>query len=345
MSLTRPGFFFLVCPDSELVRRKIEELLVQNPAPGGKIYERLVFWGEDGLSGRFWESLTLQSLLGAYRAIVIRHAEHLSDEDWSRLSAAFSRPNAQSWPFVCLEVEYERNAPKLPKKLTEQKCWEFGQKKKWIWKSAGLGAQGVRAFVESWAASRGLRFRPRALEALCAVLPADAVGIDRELAKIELSVPPRGEIDTDAAQLVTFLPEMNIFELFDALARGTGLDKVWGHILQLQESGEKQMMYLVTMLAREARILWQVFFGGTAGVSSYRLQAKQQLAARLGTERLSALFDLALQAELGIKRGEYNEMQAQDMLIAGLSSIFQPGAAASSREHGGRGGAHFHRRA
>lgn len=324
---SRPGFCFLVCPDSVLIRQRIEALAREHPSATGA-YARRVYWGDDGLSQAFWETLTLQSLFSAPTLLILRRAHALDKAEWAKLSGALNRFNAQTWPFFCLEAEFERNKPKLPVALTEQKYWSFGQKKGWVWQAPPLTPQTVRGYIKDWATSNGLSFGPGALDALAEVMPADAGAIGCELAKIELALAGGHEVDASLAGLVSAVAEMDTFAFLNALQQGAPPLKIWSKVLGAQQSGEKMLFAFLGGLVRETRVLWQLYHGeDNARVPSWVLDAKRATAMQLGPEKLCRIIDLAVDAELGVKSGALSEGQALEQLVAGLAAMFQRPAA------------------
>ena len=69
----RPGFSFLVCPDSRLLRTHLAEQLAVFSSAGGP-WERHVYGGDEEPPPRFWEQLSLQGLFGASRVLLVRQA-------------------------------------------------------------------------------------------------------------------------------------------------------------------------------------------------------------------------------------------------------------------------------
>jgi DNA polymerase-3 subunit delta len=330
-SNARPGFSFLVCPDSVLIRNRIEALVREHPCANGA-YQRRVFWGDDGLSQVFWQTLTLQSLFGASTLLILRRAHALDKDDWAKLSGALNRFNAQVWPFFCLEGDFERNKPKLPAALTGQKYWIFGQKKGWVWQSGPMTALTVRGYLKDWAGSAGLSFGPGALDALAEVMPQDAGGIGCELAKIELALAGKREVDASLAGLISSSADMDTFAFLNALQQGAQPLKIWSKVLGSQQAGEKMLFAFLGGLAREARVLWRICLGDADGLPSWMLDAKRGTAMQLGPEKLCRIIDLALDADFGVKSGALNEAQALELLVAGLAALFQRrGATGGSR--------------
>lgn len=100
--MPRPGFSFLVCPDSRLLQARLEALV--SAQGDSSRWERHVLWGDEEPSPRFWEQLTLQGLFGTPRLLVVRQAHLWPAAVWKKISAALARPSEQCWPFFCLEV-------------------------------------------------------------------------------------------------------------------------------------------------------------------------------------------------------------------------------------------------
>lgn len=327
----RPGFNFLVCPDSGLIQHQIELLLRNHPPDSGK-YERHVFWADEGLGDAFWNALTLQNLLSTPKVIVIRRAQLLADAEWEKFGPALSRFSPTAWPVFCLETDFDRGKPKLPRNLAKRKFWQFAEKKKWIWQSPGLQPKEVSAYVRSWAQERNLRFAPGALEAVCAVLPGNLAAIGQELAKIELACEPEGEVRPEHTVLVTFTPDMDIFAFIDSVQTGQAPLQVWRKIITAQAAGEGLLFQFLAMLAREARIMWQLLHGEQAPrLPQFVIQRKTSLARSLGPARLAGIWELALEAELQVKRGEASEAQAMELLVGNLSALFHTGARRAAR--------------
>lgn len=335
MAMSRPGFYFLACPDSELLKERINALISEHAQDMGPKPARRVFWaddkvGETALTPTFWQELTQQSLMAEPRVLVVRRANLLLTKDWDDLSPALARFNDQAWPLFCLEGEFDKRGPKVPKALSKQKFWTFAQKKGWLWQSPGLDPKAVRGHVQAWAKKTGATFAPGALEILLAVLPSQATPLARELEKLELAYAGKGAIGPEAAELVAHVPDMNIFSFIDALQQGTAPVAVWRQILVSHASGQAMLFPFLGMLLREARILWQLCYSDpTLRLPGFIKNKKQPLARRLGPERISRLFELALEAELGVKSGERKPDQAMELLVAGLVetfSSFRPGA-------------------
>lgn len=122
--MTRPAFSLCICPDSYLLRVRLDALLAAHPpvntngdgpdnrpntgadnGPGnrfgngadgagrtGGAWQRHVFWGDDGLTPAFWEHLTLQGLFAVPKALVIRNAHTLPADTLAKQLAPALQP-------------------------------------------------------------------------------------------------------------------------------------------------------------------------------------------------------------------------------------------------------------
>ena len=96
---------------------------------------------------------------------------------------------------------------------------------------------------------------------------------------------------------------------------------MWKSILEEQAKGEEPLFYLLAMLQREARQLWQLAAGETVRLNPSDQQAKEQTASRLG---LARLWDAMHTAELSVKSGRRSPAQALDALMGDLTLLFAP---------------------
>jgi DNA polymerase-3 subunit delta len=68
--MQRPGFTFLVCPDPEMIRNRVERLLGES----GEVFTREVFQGDEEIPDAFWRALTAPSLFAEPKAVILRRA-------------------------------------------------------------------------------------------------------------------------------------------------------------------------------------------------------------------------------------------------------------------------------
>lgn len=326
--MDRPGFFFCICPDAALLREYVEGELVASCR--GDMPDVQVFWSDEGLDRRFWDKLTLIGMDGRARVLVVRGAEQLPAETWKRLSAALGTPRSGVLPVFCLEGAWEKGQPKLPAHIAKLKCLAFADKKQWIWRSAGIEARALGRYVQKQASAMGLSMTPEAVNTLSEMLIPDAFAVHNALEQLFLASPD-GAVDVDLVrQMTEFTPEAVIFDIIRQLEAGNARS-VWKTLLQAGDGGESLLFPLLTLMAREARILWQMNAGEKVFVPQYVENEKRRLAARVGFEGLSRIFSSLRKAEFSVKSGARQPLQAMEELVADLSLTF-----AASREEAPR---------
>lgn len=317
-----PGFFFCVCPDASLLRDWMERELLDPLASGSASAPDIQnFWADEGLDRRFWDGLTLLGMDGRKRVLVVRGAHLLPADVWKKLSAALGTPRSGVLPIFCMECPWEKGQPKLPAHVGKLKCLAFADKKGWVWRSAGLDARSMRPFIQKQAQALGLRMAPEALNSLSEMLIPDASAIQGVLEQLSLASPD-GTVGMDLVrQMTEFTPEAVIFDFIRQLENGNAR-AVWKTLLREGDGGESLLFPLLTLMAREARILWQMNAGEKVFVPQHVEAEKRRLAAKLGFEGLARLFGALQKAELSVKSGARQPLQAMEELAATLSLEF-----------------------
>ena len=89
-----PGFFFCICPDAAFLREYMDrELLAPLFSADGDAsrVDVQTFWADEGLDRRFWDALTLLSMDGRRRVLIVRGAQQLPADTWKKLSVSGGR--------------------------------------------------------------------------------------------------------------------------------------------------------------------------------------------------------------------------------------------------------------
>ncbi len=322
-AMSNAGFRFLVCPDSRLLQAHMEAML--HDAGADSTWERHVYWGDDVPPPRFWEQLTLQGLFGTPRTLVVRQAHLWPVAIWKKLSGALAHLSDQCHPFFCLEVPWEKGQPKLPAALLRQRCLSFAEAQGWVWRHEGLGERSLRKYVTERARQLGLLLEPDAQEQFCLSVPPQAQAVENELQKLVLQVPPgqavtvAAPVAVDAAMLgaSSWSPDCNVFALIRHLEAGN-LPAAWRELERGRKDGDGLLFTLLSLLAREFRLLWQVGMGERVRLHPAEAGSKQQLARRLGQEGLSRGLALVMDAEWQVKSGRRTPEQCLDFLATQL---------------------------
>ncbi len=344
--MSRPGFYFCICPDAGLMKNHIEQLQKDFPADvcgsadgsapsmgglsgmGGMLgatapsphWERHVYWGDEDLSPAFWEHLMLQGLFAKPRLLIVRNAQNISAARWKEVSAALAQPNPLTWLILCLEGPWEKGQPKLPAHIVKQKSLAFADKKGWIWRHSGLDIQGIKKYIQGKAQSLSLSFDPHVLDALCACVPPDATAIDSELEKLHLAAND-GRVSMDMVGSGGFIPESNIFSFMNQIYAGN-LSAAWREIYRSQNDLDALLFPFLALLTRDAKTLWQILAGDNPRMHPAAAREKEACARRLGYDGIAQIFACIVQAELAIKSGERSVEQTLEAIVAELSMLF-----------------------
>jgi DNA polymerase III subunit delta len=178
--MTRQGFSFLVCADPELLKDRVGELLE------GQGFAVRTFWGDEDLPPRYWQSLTVPSMMGPPNAVVLRRAQDQDDEFWSRMEPLLAMARPSVWPMFCLEGEWKSGKPNPPKTVTKGRYWAAAQKRGWIWEHPGLSRATIGRELDRFAARNNLTFASGVKKILAESLPLSTIALRGELEKIVL---------------------------------------------------------------------------------------------------------------------------------------------------------------
>ena len=324
--MARPAFSICLCPDSQLLRNRLDTLLAAH-APSGGAWQRHVFWSDEGIGAAFWEHLTLQGLFAAPKALVLRNVQLLNAQALKQLSTAIEPMTggqaSLTWPILCLEVGFEKGKPKVPAHILRLPCYLAAEKQGWLDVIPGLTPQTLPAFIRAEASRHGLTLQATDIGFLVQALPPDAAAISSELAKLALAAGPDGRLPDIGAALAGQAQELGIFELLRSIQQSGNQQAVWRRILEDRLSGENMVFAFIAIVLREARTLWQLLAGSTPALPPQAVAGKLILAKSLGVPRIARIWDLALQADKGIKTGERSPEQSFEMLTAELFTLFQ----------------------
>ena len=344
--MSHPAFTICICPDSCLLRKRLDALLAAHPfGQGGRgvetsphspeesaarqplSWQRLVFWADEGLSSSFWENLTLQGLFAVPKALILRNVNTLPADALKRLSAvltamAAGRGDSLVWPLLCFEVGFEKGKAKIPAHIPRLPFWQAAEQHGWIDEIPGLTSQTLPAYIRSEAARHGISASPREIQQLAQALPTDAALVNSELAKLALSTDARGRLPADVLSLAEHNRELGIFELMRVMQQNGDTPAAWRRILEDRLSGENMIFAFIAVLLREARTLWQTLAGPQPYLPPQVAMQKKMTAQSLGFAGIACLWEIALVADKGIKSGERNPDQAFEILTADLFRLF-----------------------
>lgn len=310
--MTRQGFSFLVCADSELLKDRIGDLLE------GQGFAVRTFWGDEDLPDRYWQTLTIPSMMGPPNAVVLRRAQDQGDEFWSRMESLLAMARPRVWPIFCLEGEWKSGKSNTPKTVTKYKYWGAAQKRGWIWEHPGLSRATIGQELDRFAARHGLTFAPEVKKSLAESLPLSTIALRGELEKILLLAGGEKTIQPGHLTALDVEEAFDLFAFLRSLQTPTGRRNAWDRLLNDPAMAGGDMVFPVSsLMLREARQLWQLLHGEDGKVQLYPSlkTEKKRLAQRLGAARISRFWDIVLQADTDIKTGRLKPAQAMENLV------------------------------
>ena len=320
--MSRPGFYFCFCPDSNLLKMQIIRILESS---GQKNWLKKTIWlDEQNQEDKLWKALNIPSMTGPPRAVILRKCEILPDSFWKDISSTLSGFRPSIWPFFCFESEWKYGKPKISALITKQKYFKFARNKKWIWEFSGLTRKNIHRYIAQKFRDSDIEPGPGVMDQLSAILPLDSHGIDVEMDKLALLVYPEKTILTEHLGAVSSQLDIDIFSFLQGIQRGNDASTTWNKIFKEKLKGQEMLFPFLGLLLRETRILWLLATDQDNKVSLYPgiRQQKAALARTMGQVNISLLWELALEAESGVKSGQVSSEQTMDNLAAKLFKLF-----------------------
>ena len=338
------GHRVLVCPDAELLRRRVAKLGAEM-GPKASV-SRKVFWGDDDpFPQSFWPELTTRNLFSTPTVLVLRRADALKAEAWDRLDEGLKLQASTVLPIFCLEGRWKDGKAPVPAFLTKRGLWTAAEAAGWIWQSPGLTETTLPKFLDAWAKEKGLALDETAKRALLAALPRDALAAGLELDKLELAAGDGKRVDADMAGLIAPHGEMEFFDFMRALAARPesapdAVRSVWARVLddQLRPSGDKILFQLLGYVAWQARQMWMLCEGEEHKV---RMNPRDKptlarMAKQLGRSGIARVIELTLDAHLGVISGQRRPDDTLESYVAQLSALLQNASGPASSGQPGR---------
>jgi DNA polymerase-3 subunit delta len=310
------AFTFLVCPDSQLLLERAQEIL-----PEG--FRLLSFWGDEPIPERYWTCLTVPPLDEPGWGVLLRRANHAGAEVWKRLDSLLRHGRHGIHALFALEMEWERSKPNIPKPISGSKCWAAAQQRGWVWQTPGLSRSEAlnRAIHQAHAA--GKTISPATRSILHDHLPLKAAALGHEMEKVLLAAQDESIILPQHLEALTEVATWDTFSLLHNAFSPAKTQALWEQLRTdpAMTSGEATFLIL-TLLRREARILWQLAHGEhpQARMPAAVLQAKEALARRLGKPGIARIIETVAEAEASIKTGKLRPNHALEGVFLQLTA-------------------------
>jgi len=189
-------------------------------------------------------------------------------------------------------------------------------------------------WIERRVKAAGGSIAPPALAALVKFVGSDLWTMANEIDKLVLFTAGRRIEEADVKAVVSYAREENVFTLVDAVLESRG-SLAQETLQQLLRAGAEPI-YLLTMIARQARIILLVREMRARGLSRNEIQTKLGLnsdflirkaweqSERYSPARLRELYHRLLETDVSIKTGRLEGEVALDILVAELGQRNAP---------------------
>ena len=314
----RPGFYFLICPDSFIVKKQIDTI-VSSYLKNANQWKKHSFWGDEEPPKHFWDLLNLQGFFNSNNLIIIRQAHLWAQSTWKQLSQNLSKPIESCWLFLCLEGNWEKGKPKIPAHFNKLGCFNFAKDKNWIWQNEGITEKNIRSYINKRSKELNISFEADALNQFCVSIPPHAQAIECELQKFTV-LKPQTPINIEMTATSSWTAECNIFACIKNMENGN-LANVWKELCKSNDA-DSLIFQLMALLAREIRQLWQLLIGEKVQIFPSELNAKKALAKKLGKHSLAKAMSLIATSEYIIKSGQRSPEQTLENLATEMTLLF-----------------------
>ncbi len=311
------GFTFCICPDSMILQDYINELCSSYVEE--HTWEKYTYWGDEELEPIFWNQLTIQNIFEKNNILIIRNAHNIAIDIWKALSSILNKQNSNTWPIFCFEGAWERKQPKIPNNIQNLPCFLFAKKHGWIWSCSGIELSNIKKYIQKQADKLNITFTPETLNILTQKLPFQAATIQNELKKLALYSSEKFITEQDI-NILTTISSFDIFTIIDYIQKNK-LFELWKTLLIEESKNEEHLFYILAILRREAKKLWQLHVNECTISNTYD-KTKKQLAMKIGSLNIIKLWDSIYSAEFSVKSGLKTPTQSLEILITELSSIF-----------------------
>ncbi len=316
----REGFFFCICPDSEIIKDFIDNRI--SSLPGN--WKKKVLWGDEEITSEFLRVFQNSSLLGENIYLVLRKAELAPMEFWDALSPLLKRFNPDVFPFFCVESDWKKGKPSIPEAISKKKYYLFAKKKKWIFLHEGVTPAFTSQYVRQWAKKRSLTIPPETLHYMLEIFPPYLAGIKKELEKLEVQLKEKNILEPSDMEVISPFLKQNTFEIINTIEswEPSSTQKLISLINQANYTSREEILPFLHLLFREARILWKIYWGEKTPLPNWVVNKKIPIARRLGKEGLQKIWNILVEAEISLKSSHLSPSEKFYHMVMELHRLF-----------------------
>lgn len=318
------GFYFCHCPDMQLAKEYVENSYIASFGEEWIQAEKRSFWNEDIQS--YLSALDTITFETKNKIFYIRNAHELTLEQWKNISGALSKPRPDILSVFFLNNALDKGKLKVPQAVQKLKCFEFAQKKGWIFESLGVTDKNFAQILKNEAKAKyNLTLSNEICSILKDILSPDYNSINNILAQLSLVTDenPQGEVSANViAQLTNYTPELVWFNVIDKIEAGKSAD-VWKLFFKASNQIDDSSIFpFIALMMREMRTLWKIKANEQVYLPTSQITNKTNIAAKLGFTNIANVISLLCFAEYSVKSGKKKSVETLEELIKDIIKIF-----------------------
>lgn len=318
------GFYFCHCPDMQMAKEYMENEYIASFGEAWINAQRHTFWTDDIQNNTFFSALDTNSFEPTNKIFYVRDCHELSAEHWKKISQALGKPRSDVFPVFFIHNALDKGKLKLPAAVQKLKCYEFAQKKGWIYESVGITENNFPQIIKKQALTKyNLKLSNEVINILKDILAPDYNSLNNLLTQLSLFAQ-NGEVSPAViGQLTNYTPELALFEIIRKIENADSKE-VWKTLLKDGRQIEDSFLFaFIAVMMREMRMLWKIKAKEQVFLPSSQIANKTALANRLGFTYISKIISLLCFAEFSVKSGKKAPLETFEELVKDILKIYK----------------------
>lgn len=320
---TIAGFYFCHCPDMQLAKEYMENTYIPSFGDAWVQAERRNFWTED--IQNYLSALDTITFETKNKIFYIRNCQEIPLEQWKKISNAIGKPRSDVFSVFFLNNSLEKGKLKVPQIIQKLKCFEFAQKKGWLFESIGITDKNFAQIIKNEAKSKyNLNLSNEIIAILKDILSPNYNSINNILAQLSLAADQTsGEVNAGViAQLTNYTPELIWFDIINKIEAGKSADVWKSYYKASNQIDDSSIFSFLALMMREMRILWKIKTNEQVYIPTNQIAYKTSLAAKLGFTNIAKIISLLCFAEFAVKSGKKKSVDTLEELLKDCIKIF-----------------------
>lgn len=317
------GFYFCHCPDMQLAKEYMENTYIPSFGDAWIQAQRRNFWNED--IQNYLSALDTITFETKNKIFYIRSCQELSLEQWKKISQALGTPRSDVFSVFFLNNALEKGKLKVPQTIQKLKCYEFAQKKGWIFESIGITDRNfAQTLINEAKAKYNLALSNEVVNLLKDILSPDYSSINNILAQLSLVADQNsGQVNASAvAQLTNYTPELVWFDIINKIEAGKSAEVWKSYYKASNQIDDGSIFPFIALMMREMRTLWKIKAKEQVYLPANQVAYKTSLASKLGFTNIAKVISLLCFAEFAVKSGKKKSIDTLEELIKDSIKIF-----------------------